>query len=228
MRKAGRIPRDWMLQEIPDSNAVDAALDTLIAFRAAHQYALIKANNGLRSVVRTSGCPVEVSQRLKRMNTILDKLIREPTMQLPNMQDIGGCRAVLGSISGVRKVEQRLKKNRQPVRVYDYITHPRPSGYRGVHVIVTYEDERRTNRFIEVQLRTKTMHEWAIAVEQLSGRLGNDLKGSRGPAEVLTFLAAISRAMAIEEHGGVVAADLLEEMTKLRVAALPYMGGPTQ
>jgi ppGpp synthetase/RelA/SpoT-type nucleotidyltranferase len=125
-------------------------------------------------------------------------------------------------------VEQRLKKNRPPIRVYDYISTPRPSGYRGVHVIVTYEDERNVDRFIEVQLRTKTMHEWAIAVEQLSGRLKNDLKGSQGPAEVLNLLAVISEAMAIEERGGVVPANLLEEMTKLRVAALPYMGVPTE
>jgi putative GTP pyrophosphokinase len=118
------------------------------------------------------------------------------------------------------------KKNRQPVRVYDYITNPRPSGYRGVHVVVTYEDEERIDRLIEVQLRTKTMHEWAIAVEQLSGRLGNDLKGSQGPTEVLLLLEAISRAMAIEEHGGVVPANLHEEMSRLRAAALPYMGGP--
>src|SRR5258708_5441751 len=90
VRRAGRTLRAWMLHEELASEDVNAALDLLIAFRAAHQYALLKANNGLRSVVRTSGCRVEVSQRLKRMNTILDKLIREPTMQLSNMQDIGG------------------------------------------------------------------------------------------------------------------------------------------
>jgi len=47
---------------------------------------------GLRSVVGTEGCTVEVTQRLKRVPTIVDKLRREPTMQLASMQDIGGCR----------------------------------------------------------------------------------------------------------------------------------------
>ncbi len=95
---------------------------------------------GLRSVVQTEQCRVEVSQRLKRITTILDKLSREPTMALGNMQDIGGCRAVLNSIDEVRRVEHRLKKkNRPPLGYDDYITKPRASGYRGVHVIVGYD-----------------------------------------------------------------------------------------
>jgi ppGpp synthetase/RelA/SpoT-type nucleotidyltranferase len=36
-------------------------------------------------------------------------------------------------------VERRLKKNRSPVGYDDYITTPRASGYRGVHVIVEYD-----------------------------------------------------------------------------------------
>jgi len=52
----------------------------------------------------------------------------------------------------------------RPVLVYrDYISDPRRSGYRGVHVIVGYD-----GRQIEVQLRTRVMHDWAIAVERLS------------------------------------------------------------
>lgn len=112
---------------------------------------------GLRSVVKTEQCEVEVSQRLKRIPTIIDKLVREPTMQLANMQDIGGCRAVLNSFDEVRRVQRRLSKNRPPLRVSDYIAEPRASGYRGVHVVVQYD-----GRPVEVQLRTQAMHEWAI------------------------------------------------------------------
>jgi putative GTP pyrophosphokinase len=130
-------------------------------YRAAHQYPLIKANMGLRSAVRTVGCRVEVSQRLKRFRAILDKLVREPKMGLPTMQDIGGCRAVLGSIEEIRRVERRLRKN--PILRYaDYITTPRPSGYRGIHVVVGYSDRDGEERAIEVQLRAPMMHEWAI------------------------------------------------------------------
>ena len=102
----------------------------------------------------------------------------------------------------------------------DYIAEPRDSGYRGVHVIVEYD-----NRMIEVQLRTQVMHEWAITVERLSGRLGEDLKGGRGPQPVLDLLEAISEAMAIEEAGEVVGQVLSEKIRELRRIADPFLRG---
>ncbi|MGH8973862.1 MAG: RelA/SpoT domain-containing protein [Acidimicrobiia bacterium] len=179
---------------------------------------MTKANMGLRSMVRTAGCRVEVSQRLKRVPTIIDKLTREPTMQLANMQDVGGCRAVLANVDEVRRVQKRLMKNRPPLRVNDYIAQPRDSGYRGVHVIVCYDE-----RAIEVQLRTPVMHAWAITVERLSGRLQEDLKGGLGPEPLLHLLEAISEAMALEEGGQTVDTELLDRMNELREQAVPWL-----
>jgi ppGpp synthetase/RelA/SpoT-type nucleotidyltranferase len=175
---------------------------------------------GLRSMVRSEQCDVEVSQRLKRVPTILDKLLREPTMQLANMQDLGGCRAVLNSIGEVRRVQRRLVRNRPPLRVSDYIAEPRASGYRGVHVVVEYD-----GRAVEVQLRTQVMHEWAITVERVGGRLGEDLKSGDGPRPVLDLLEGISEVMAVEEEGGVVGPDALDWLSSLRQSALPFLGG---
>jgi putative GTP pyrophosphokinase len=220
VNKAGRCIRRFMRGELVSSDDVERSVDVLIGWRAAHQYPLGKATMGLRSMVKTEGCAVEVSQRLKRAPTIVDKLVREPTLPLASMQDIGGCRAVLASIDEVRRVQRRLQRNRPPVRVSDYIAEPRASGYRGVHVIVEYDE-----RAIEVQLRTRVMHEWAITVERLSGRLSVDLKSSHGPEEVLDFLQLISEAMAAEERGETVSQDLLTEMAIRREAALPWLAG---
>ncbi len=209
-----------------EANRYFDAYFVMIAFRAAHQYPLAKCTMGLRSAVAAEDCKIEVSQRLKRVPTILDKLKREPGMSLDRMQDVGGCRAVLASIDEVRRVQQRVVRNarrrnteRDP-RVRDYITDPRESGYRGVHVIVPYD-----GRSIEIQLRTQVMHAWAISVERLSGRLREDLKSGYGPAEVLALLETISEAMAIEETGGTVAEDLLSLMEAQRQVALPYLQG---
>ena len=49
--------------------------------------------------------PVQVSQRMKRVPTIIDKLLREPTLLLSRMQDIGGCRAMLPTL--VTEVERQ-------------------------------------------------------------------------------------------------------------------------
>lgn len=116
-------------------------------------------------------------------------------MALSRMQDIGGCRAIV-NVDQLRRVERRLVKNRPPDRVDDYVARPRNSGYRAVHVIVRYDE-----RCVEIQLRTRSMHEWAVAVERLGGRLGEDLKSGRSPQSVLDWLEAISEALAIEERG---------------------------
>ncbi len=169
-------------------------------------------------MLRTEALPVEVSQRLKRSTTILDKLGREPTMALSRMQDIGGCRAIVPTVTDLRRIQQRLVKNRPPVRVSDYVTHPRTSGYRAVHVVVVYDD-----RCVEVQLRTQLMHEWAIAVERLGGRMGEDLKSGRGPQEVLDWLETIGRAMETEDAGDAVDSDLTDRISRMRANALPFI-----
>jgi putative GTP pyrophosphokinase len=220
--RAGRIVRAALRGEAVDEERLHAALDVLYAFRAAHQYPLTKATMGLRSMVKTEGCRVEVSQRLKRAVTIMNKLYREPTMQLGNMQDIGGCRAVLADIDELRRVERRIRKRRPPVEAYDYVTAPRSSGYRGVHLVVLYD-----NRRIEVQLRTPAMHAWAIAVERLGGRLQEDLKSGIGPQPVLDLLEAVSEAMALEERDERVDDALTSRIDDLRARAAPWIGGRT-
>jgi ppGpp synthetase/RelA/SpoT-type nucleotidyltranferase len=223
VNRAGRAIRRWTSGEDGDRDHYERAIGVVLRYRAAHQYPLAKATMGLRSVVSTVGLPIEVSQRLKRMPTIIDKLDREPTMQLANMQDIGGCRAVFDTLPGLRRAEQKLKKNRPPVRYSDYVVAPRASGYRAVHVVVGYLDRDGIVRHIEVQLRTKVMHEWAVTVERLSGSVGEDLK-SRGPAQLRALLAAVSEAMAMEEAGETVTAATLDHLTALRHAAIPFLG----
>ena len=221
VRKAGQTLRRYLRSDNISGDEVDRAIAIVMQFRAAHQHPLVTANNGLRSMVRTEGCQVEVSQRLKRFRTILDKLMREPHLPLSSMQDIAGVRAVLNSIDEVRRVEARLKARRPVVGYRDYISTPRSSGYRGVHVVVEYD-----SRQIEVQLRTRVMHDWAITVERLSSRVGENLKGD-GHHALQDFLAGVSRAMAVEEFGGIVDSSTIAEMNRLRAIAEPYLrGGP--
>lgn len=219
VKKAGSTVRKFMRGEISDYDRVNVALDVIYDFRAAHQLPMTKANNGLRSMIRTEGAQIEVSQRLKRFATIIDKLEREPTLALNSMQDIGGVRAVLADIDEVRRVEARLRRNRTPIGHSDYITNPRASGYRGVHLVVEYD-----GRAIEVQLRTRVMHEWAITVERLSARMGQNIKQD-GDNAVQSLMAIISEAMAIEETGGEVPPALLSEMKRRRLEAAPFLGG---
>ena len=200
------------------------ALDVLWAWRAAHAQPLQAASMGLRSRVTTAGCSEirRVSQRLKRVPTIIDKLGREPDMSLGRMQDIGGCRAVLADLGEVYRVLDRYRKRAAPevARVYDYIAEPKKSGYRAVHVIVRYH-----GRLIEVQLRTHVQHEWAYTVESVTSRFGLAIKSGGGPEPVRAWFQAVSEAMALEENGRPVDSDLLERVITLRQQAQPYLQG---
>ena len=52
-----------------------------------------------------------VTYRIKRLDSIISKLKREPDRELDRMWDIGGCRCILLSQSAVDKVYADLKKH---------------------------------------------------------------------------------------------------------------------
>jgi ppGpp synthetase/RelA/SpoT-type nucleotidyltranferase len=159
-----------------------------------------------------------VSQRLKRHFSIVRKLADEPTMQLTTMQDIAGCRAVVSDLEAVYHLRERLRGTGRVRREYDYIARPKVTGYRALHVVVDYYDRR-----VEVQLRTEVQHEWAIAIERLGGRIGEDLKGGRGPGEIHEFFERVSQAMALEEDGRQPSDELLTAIRAARLRAEPFL-----
>lgn len=228
VNRAGEIIREFAahiragtVDEFMRSHTVEeiTSADEIVRhFRACHQSPLTSATMGLRSMVTTEGCALEVTQRLKRYGTMIDKLQRQPAMNLSRMQDIGGCRAVLNSVDEIHRVTRRLRKNGRARRVVDYITEPAESGYRGVHVIAEYHE-----RLIEVQLRTQIQHAWAISVERVGGRLGEDLKSGFGPPELLQFFTVASEGMAMEEAGIDPSPEFLAEFDTVRRAATPWL-----
>ena len=136
-------------------------------FRVAHRQALRSARRGLESCISTMGHVAEITNRTKRTTSIVDKLTRLPTMRLSSMGDIGGCRAVLPSLPAVYEVAQRLRRNAirrngKAPKIIDYVTDPRPTGYRAVHLVAPYQGLN-----IEVQLRTPRQHWWAQWMEDM-------------------------------------------------------------
>src|SRR4029077_8657409 len=65
-------------------------LESFNSWRGAYKYILNTFQANLRN--RTRGTGIIVAQRLKRRKTIIDKLSREPQMQLARMDDVAGCR----------------------------------------------------------------------------------------------------------------------------------------
>ncbi len=144
-------------------------------------------------------------QRLKRLDSIIAKLKRYPTMNLCRMQDLGGCRIIVPDIPRLYEVVAKIEASLpyRQVGHTDYIKSPKESGYRGVHLIYQYtasDDDPYKGMFIEIQVRTRLEHTWATAVETLGAFTNNPLKAGGGSAAVLRFLALSSAMFAMEEN----------------------------
>ena len=104
-----------------------------------------KVRYGLRSMVRSEDTDEAIAQRLKRVPRIVRKLHRMQNSMLARLEDIGGCRAVLRDGDELERVRARIVTNwrhqskREP---RDYISQPKPMGYRAVHLVVVRDSER--------------------------------------------------------------------------------------
>lgn len=141
--------------------------------------------------------------RLKRMQAIRRKLARSP-IKLHKLQDLGGCRAILATLSDAQKLVSLSRKCRHEIRSEsDYITQPKADGYRCHHLMFNYvgRGERRiyTGKRIEVQIRTRLQHSWATAVESVGLFRGEYLKGSMGSEKWLRLFKLMSAEFALFE-----------------------------
>lgn len=72
----------------------------------------------------------------------------------------------------------------------DYITHPKDTGYRGVHLVYKYGSDKSADyrdMRIEIQIRTMLQHAWATAVETVGTFINMPLKSSLGDEGWLNF-----------------------------------------
>ena len=229
VRKAGSKIRKYRSGEASQAE-FEEALETVRVFRSQFAGPLLMVTNSVSGIASRCGIDARVTQRLKREQTIIEKLgDREKGLDLSRMQDIGGCRILVSDIAQVRTVEAAILDvwAAQVAKVDDYIEYPRKSGYRAVHIVV-----KRDNLPIEVQIRSRRMHEWAEFVERMSGHFGRNLKQDAGdhPAQILArTMAEIYR---LEEEQKRVPLDLIDkanrqiaEVNKLLTASVEKQEG---
>jgi ppGpp synthetase/RelA/SpoT-type nucleotidyltranferase len=117
-----------------------------------------------------------VSSRVKTIGTIKEKLQREQSLQLSNMDDAVGIRVT----SDMTLYEQDEVAG-QILTVYpdsvvkDRRLHP-TSGYRALHIIVKHEIIR-----VEIQIRTEIQSIWANAFERLADDWGRQIRYGGDP-----------------------------------------------
>lgn len=217
---------DWLSWDEDQWKAYRGHLAVINNWRSAHAYPLNTFQVNLRSLSKRLDRGSLVAQRIKRLSSIGHKLDRFESMKLSQMQDLGGCRAILQTSADVKRAlayylhESAIKHER--VSFDDYLGSPKPSGYRGAHLVYRYFSDKNKAAYnglkIEIQLRSRYQHAWATAVETVGTFSGQALKSSLGSVEWQRFFALMASGIALREKSNLVPntptarAELVDEL----------------
>jgi len=116
--------------------------------------------------------PIEyIKSRVKSPESIVKKLKRngyESTIKnmVEHVNDIAGIRIVCSFTSDIYKMAQMIGKQNDltVISVKDYIRHPKESGYKSYHMLLTvpvFLSDKMVNTKVEIQIRTMAMDFWA-------------------------------------------------------------------
>lgn len=139
-------------------------LELLQMFRTSFSKPLVDVFNVMREIADNVHESSIIAFRLKRIDTIINKLSREDGMDLSRMGDIGGIRCIFYNEAEVYKAKELIENTFESAgRTRDYINEiKRDIGYKSVHV---YVKDPISQKRIEIQLRTIDHHNWATLVE---------------------------------------------------------------
>jgi len=112
----------------------------------------------LQSELAAAAIPAEVSGRPKHIYSIWSKM-RGKELDFTELYDVRAFRVIVPDIKTCYTVLGVIHNIWTPVpkEFDDYISRPKPNGYRSLHTVVMAEDGRP----LEVQIRTQDMHSFA-------------------------------------------------------------------
>lgn len=128
-----------------------------------------------------------IETRLKDPKSVFEKLQRNhKPITLESMEenvlDVAGLRVIAAYIDDVYSLVKvlSLQDDLSIVKVKDYIAHPKPNGYRSLHVIVkvpVYFLDRKQYVPVEIQFRTIAMDFWASLEHTLRYKSDVNIEG---------------------------------------------------
>ncbi|NHC31928.1 GTP pyrophosphokinase family protein [Dermacoccus nishinomiyaensis] len=167
-------------------------------FMVAYRSAIDEIGTKLRVLQREfthtgSYSPIEsVSTRLKSMESLLRKARKRDCRHLDDVRarvtDIAGIRVICSFTHDVYRVRDLLlaQDDVTLLEQKDYVAHPKPNGYRSLHLIVEVPAFLSTGPQpvpVEVQLRTIAMDFWASLEHKIYYQYDGDV-----PAHLLSEL----------------------------------------
>ena len=112
----------------------------------------------VRRLLAEHSIEAEVSGRPKHIYSIWKKMQRKH-LRFDQLFDVRAVRIIVGTVEQCYEVLSIVQENFNVLsKEYDdYIANPKPNGYQSLHTVVTDS----AGRAIEVQIRTRAMHEFA-------------------------------------------------------------------
>ncbi len=128
--------------------------------------------------VRNQRNPIEmIKSRVKKPVSIVEKLHRRNLpvsleSMMNHLDDVAGIRVICSFLDDIYSVAGMLvnQDDVTVIAVKDYISHPKPNGYRSYHLIIevpVFFSDQKKNIRVEVQIRTIAMDFWASLDHQL-------------------------------------------------------------
>ncbi len=164
---AGRMGMQWMREELEDlsfrvlnPDARNSIIRRFITLQRETGDVVHKITADIRNELEKAQIDADVYGRAKKPYSVWRKM-QEKDLAFSRLSDIYGFRVICKSeadcyrIMGV--IHQRWRA--VPGRFKDYISQPKSNGYRSIHTTVSGRDGKR----VEVQIRTRQMHEVAEA-----------------------------------------------------------------
>jgi guanosine-3',5'-bis(diphosphate) 3'-pyrophosphohydrolase len=164
---AGRMGMQWMREELEDLSfkvlnpeARNSILRRFLTLQKESGDVVHKITADILHELEKAQIEADVFGRAKKPYSIWRKM-QEKDLAFSRLSDIYGFRVIAGSVADCYRIlgviHQRWRA--VPGRFKDYISQPKNNGYRSIHTTVSGRDGKR----VEVQIRTREMHEVAEA-----------------------------------------------------------------
>jgi len=117
-----------------------------------------RAIEKLQGLLAQAGVPAQITGRPKHIFSIWNKM-RKKDVDFMQLYDLRALRVIVPDERACYLVLGIVHEHWSPIgqEFDDYISRPKPNGYRSLHTVVADDD----GRAFEVQIRTQAMHEFA-------------------------------------------------------------------
>ncbi|MDF1619777.1 RelA/SpoT family protein [Pseudothioclava nitratireducens] len=164
---AGRMGMQWMREELEDlafkvlnHEARTSIIRRFVSLQKETGDVIPQITADIRHLLEDANIEADVFGRAKRPYSIWRKM-EEKQLTFSRLSDIYGFRIITRSEMDCYRVLGLIHHRWRavPGRFKDYISQPKTNGYRSIHTTVSGRDGKR----VEVQIRTRQMHEVAEA-----------------------------------------------------------------